>query len=259
MSGCRPDAFAAWRREHVTGAPGEIRTALVLSEMPPTNWVTGAWCSLEAVDRPLARRGKLSHLRHRRVSRFGPWKRSKPPRRRVQPRARRGARSGSPGGEGSRSRRRSETGEKCASAAQARSRPVAGASSPPNLQAWCSCARASSGNRAGQSVLSLPRHDPPRQAPASPGSPEAARRLFAMARPIHGTLAETYLRRCAITYLGNLPALRCPTASPTSRAGSRATPRRCAGIISPTAAGADATGWWAISIIFGSCAPPSLC
>ena len=56
--------------------------------------------------------------------------------------------------------------------------------------------------------LSLPRHDPPRQAPASTGSPEAARRLFAMARPIHGTLAETYLRRRAITYLSNLPALR---------------------------------------------------
>jgi hypothetical protein len=32
------------------GAPGEIRTrtALVLSEMPPTNWATGAWCSLQA-------------------------------------------------------------------------------------------------------------------------------------------------------------------------------------------------------------------
>ena len=29
-----------------------------------------------------------------------------------------------------------------------------------------------------------------------------------MARPIHGTLAETYLRRRAITYLSNLPALR---------------------------------------------------
>lgn len=56
--------------------------------------------------------------------------------------------------------------------------------------------------------LSLPRHDPPRQAPASTGAPEAARRLFAMAGPIPGTLAETYLRRRAITYLGNLPALR---------------------------------------------------
>ena len=56
--------------------------------------------------------------------------------------------------------------------------------------------------------LSLPRHDPPRQAPASTGSPEAARRLFAMAQPIPGTLAETYLRRRAITCLGNLPALR---------------------------------------------------
>ena len=29
-----------------------------------------------------------------------------------------------------------------------------------------------------------------------------------MARPIRGTLAETYLRRRGITYLGNLPALR---------------------------------------------------
>lgn len=29
-----------------------------------------------------------------------------------------------------------------------------------------------------------------------------------MARPIHGTLAETYLRSRAIAYLGNLPALR---------------------------------------------------
>jgi hypothetical protein len=60
----------------------------------------------------------------------------------------------------------------------------------------------------GRRFLSLPRHDPPRQTPASTRSPEAARRLFAMARPIPGTLAETYLRRRAITYLGNLPALR---------------------------------------------------
>jgi hypothetical protein len=35
----------------VNGAPGEIRTrtALVLSEMPPTNWATGAWTSLQAL------------------------------------------------------------------------------------------------------------------------------------------------------------------------------------------------------------------
>lgn len=58
--------------------------------------------------------------------------------------------------------------------------------------------------------LSMPRHDPPvqRQAPAPAGSPEAARRLFAMARPIRGTLAETYLRRRDISNLQKLPALR---------------------------------------------------
>ena len=57
--------------------------------------------------------------------------------------------------------------------------------------------------------LSLPRHDPPEQAvPAPTGSPEAARRLFAMARPIYGTVAETYLRHRAISDLQKLPALR---------------------------------------------------
>jgi hypothetical protein len=57
--------------------------------------------------------------------------------------------------------------------------------------------------------LSLPRYEPPqRQAPAPAGSPEAARRLFAMARPIRGTVAETYLRRRGITNLQKLPALR---------------------------------------------------
>ena len=43
--------------------------------------------------------------------------------------------------------------------------------------------------------------------PAPSGSVEAARRLFAMSRPIAGTLAETYLRRRGITLLhgtGNL-------------------------------------------------------
>ncbi len=49
--------------------------------------------------------------------------------------------------------------------------------------------------------LSLPRPEPEptiatqRSAPAPAGSPEAARRLFAMSQPIAGTLAETYLRR----------------------------------------------------------------
>ncbi|MEZ5785707.1 MAG: toprim domain-containing protein [Xanthobacteraceae bacterium] len=58
--------------------------------------------------------------------------------------------------------------------------------------------------------LSLPRHDLPvqRQAPAPAGSPEAARRLFAMGRPIRGTLAETYLRHRGITNLQKTPALR---------------------------------------------------
>jgi hypothetical protein len=58
--------------------------------------------------------------------------------------------------------------------------------------------------------LSMPRHDPPvqRQAPAPAGSPEAARRLFAIARPIRGTLAETYLRCRGVSKLQKLPALR---------------------------------------------------
>jgi hypothetical protein len=43
---------------------------------------------------------------------------------------------------------------------------------------------------------------------SAPGSPEAARRLFAMAKPITGTLAETYLRGRAITSLSGTAALR---------------------------------------------------
>ncbi|WP_413874644.1 toprim domain-containing protein [Albidovulum sp.] len=43
---------------------------------------------------------------------------------------------------------------------------------------------------------------------SAPGSPEASRRLFAMAQPIHGTLAETYLRGRAITSLSGATALR---------------------------------------------------
>ncbi len=45
-------------------------------------------------------------------------------------------------------------------------------------------------------------------APAPAGSPEAARRLFAMSKPIRGTLAETYLRRRGITDLRECTALR---------------------------------------------------
>lgn len=44
--------------------------------------------------------------------------------------------------------------------------------------------------------------------PAPRGSPEAARRLFAMSQPIVGTLAETYLRRRGITVLDAGNSLR---------------------------------------------------
>lgn len=42
----------------------------------------------------------------------------------------------------------------------------------------------------------------------APGSPEASRRLFAMAQPISGTLAEIYLNGRAITRLSGTAALR---------------------------------------------------
>ncbi|HEY1245443.1 MAG TPA: toprim domain-containing protein [Hyphomicrobiaceae bacterium] len=49
----------------------------------------------------------------------------------------------------------------------------------------------------------------PGQAPPVPGgSPEAARRLFASAGPIPGTLAAIYLRHRGIADVGDLPALR---------------------------------------------------
>jgi hypothetical protein len=60
--------------------------------------------------------------------------------------------------------------------------------------------------------LSLPQRDPsqraPYRSPAPQGSPESARRLFAMSNPLRGTLAEAYLRGRAITRLVDLPALR---------------------------------------------------
>jgi hypothetical protein len=64
-----------------------------------------------------------------------------------------------------------------------------------------------------RSFLSLPRPEPPpdchrRQPPAPMGSPESARRLFAMAQPISGTIAEAYLRNRGITALHDAPALR---------------------------------------------------
>jgi hypothetical protein len=61
--------------------------------------------------------------------------------------------------------------------------------------------------------LSLPHPEPepqPRQRPASAplGSPEAARRLFAMSQPILGTLVEAYLRKRGITALHGTGSLR---------------------------------------------------
>ena len=61
--------------------------------------------------------------------------------------------------------------------------------------------------------LRLPRSDPdpasrPARIPAQPGSPEAARRLFAMSQPIARTLAERYLRDRGITALHDGGSLR---------------------------------------------------
>lgn len=58
--------------------------------------------------------------------------------------------------------------------------------------------------------LSLPHPEPSRFADSvtPPGSPVAAQRLFAMAKPIAGTLAQTYLRRRGIVDQPNLPSLR---------------------------------------------------
>jgi hypothetical protein len=47
-----------------------------------------------------------------------------------------------------------------------------------------------------------------KQPPAPTGSPESARRLFAMSQPIPGTIAEAYLRKRGITALHELHALR---------------------------------------------------
>jgi len=61
--------------------------------------------------------------------------------------------------------------------------------------------------------LSLPRPKPEpewrrRHSPAPTGSPESARRLFAMSRSIAGTVAETYLRNRGITALHGTANLR---------------------------------------------------
>ncbi len=59
-----------------------------------------------------------------------------------------------------------------------------------------------------RTFLGLPKPELPR-APARAGSSDAARRLFALSRPMVGTLAETYLRNRGITArLEVMPALR---------------------------------------------------
>ena len=64
-----------------------------------------------------------------------------------------------------------------------------------------------------RTFLSLPHPEPEpsrrqRLATAPSGSPEAARRLFAMSQPITGTVVETYLRRRGITALHGTGSLR---------------------------------------------------
>ena len=68
--------------------------------------------------------------------------------------------------------------------------------------------------------LDFPRQDPQprplRELPAPAGSPESARRLFAISRPIAGTLAEAYLRSRGIAAMAGVPSLRFHPACYTS-------------------------------------------
>ncbi|MFG1346522.1 DUF7146 domain-containing protein [Ancylobacter sp. VNQ12] len=64
-----------------------------------------------------------------------------------------------------------------------------------------------------RTFLSLPHPEPDpdhqrRPASAPAGSPEAARRLFAMSRPVTGTVVESYLRKRGITALHGTGSLR---------------------------------------------------
>src|SRR5215467_2460412 len=56
-------------------------------------------------------------------------------------------------------------------------------------------------------LVSEPKSKPP-ITPAQVGSPESARRLFAMSQPLTGTIAEKYLRERGITTLHDADALR---------------------------------------------------
>ena len=56
--------------------------------------------------------------------------------------------------------------------------------------------------------LSLPRPEPSPRQSVPAGSPEAARRLWAMGQPIGGTLAQRYLEARGIVRLNHMPALR---------------------------------------------------
>ena len=81
--------------------------------------------------------------------------------------------------------------------------------------------------------LSLPRSEPesdyrPHRSPAPTGSPESARRLFAMSKPIAGTIVETYLRERGITDLhgiGACDSTRAATIGPTPTRRPRSGPQ----------------------------------
>ena len=89
--------------------------------------------------------------------------------------------------------------------------------------------------------LSLPRLEPSpachtrKQPPAPTGSPESARRLFAMSQPIAGTIAETYLRKRGITALHEIrrsaisPALLLPARCRRPDRGLAGADRGCHG------------------------------
>ena len=78
-----------------------------------------------------------------------------------------------------------------------------------------------------RAFLNEPRHLAyPSKRPQPRNGSEAARRLFAASRPLHGTLAETYLRSRGITVPLRFPALRfhsncysVPTRMPRLRPG----------------------------------------